>query len=389
MHLHFRNVNDAFRSIIQGICNAERYKTERLHSECNEYPIVRTTSRYGDVLQIAEPVLITYSNPLERVLFNEARDCNPFSLLYESLYMLSGRNDVAPLTYYTKRFSEFSDDGKSLNDAYGYRWRKAIDNCNGRCQIEVDQLKVIIDHLKSKPDSRRAVLNMWNVEDDLVKINNSKAVCCNLEVMFSLRNTDPTGLTTAGIVLDMTVTNRSNDLLWGLLNANYVTFSVLQEYVAAHLGVEVGKYHHFTNNLHIYTKRWEPEKWLADKTPDYYTKPDVTGLEDAAYYWGRDLGKRFPLVKDPVVFDKELPELVEEFSHTERSTQTTGRLAGTYEEPFLYKVAVPMLQAFRLYKHNLLKDAIAQIEHVEADDWRIAGKSWLRRRMEKKLVLKE
>jgi hypothetical protein len=35
----------------------------------------------------------------------------------------------------------------------------------------------------------------------------------------------------------MTVTNRSNDLCWGMLGANYVHFTILQEYLAARLGV--------------------------------------------------------------------------------------------------------------------------------------------------------
>src|SRR4051812_45937933 len=86
-------------------------------------PLAVRPSRYGEVIQWEGPLTITYTSPTERVLFNAARDCNPFALLYESLWMLAGRNDVAPLAHYTRRFAEFSDDGKVLNDAYGYRWR--------------------------------------------------------------------------------------------------------------------------------------------------------------------------------------------------------------------------------------------------------------------------
>ena len=35
-------------------------------------------------------------------------------------------------------------------------------------------------------ESRRAVLQMWNVEDDLLKVDSSRDVCCNLSVLFTV-----------------------------------------------------------------------------------------------------------------------------------------------------------------------------------------------------------
>src|SRR5215510_914392 len=102
MEFRFRNVNDAFAGLVEGIHSG----TIRTEVE---------PSRYGEVIAVPEPVLLTYTHPWERVLFNAARDANPFALLYEALWMLAGRNDVAPLAYYTKRFREFSDDGETLN----------------------------------------------------------------------------------------------------------------------------------------------------------------------------------------------------------------------------------------------------------------------------------
>jgi thymidylate synthase len=169
--------------------------------------------------------------------------------------MLAGRNDVDSVAYYAKQMREYSDDGKTLNGAYGYRWRKAKTNVlgsgvdDGIVYDEIDQLAVIVNHLKAQTESRRAVLQMWNVEDDLLKIGSdldfmrgkeSKDVCCNLSVMFAVRKVN-TGPGDYGdeyrSYLDMTVTNRSNDLIWGLLGANFVHFTILQEYMAARLGV--------------------------------------------------------------------------------------------------------------------------------------------------------
>lgn len=241
MEIRTRNVNSAFNFLVKGISGGS-IKTRK------------EETRNGPVLQIDEPVMITYEKPTERVLFNSERDCNPFFHVYEAMWMLAGRNDVAPLAYYTPTIKNYSDDGKTFNGAYGYRWKHA-ETVNERRTVGpdtyadftrggvsyIDQLDCIVDHLTRLPNSRRAVLQMWNVEDDLLKIGSdlecmqgklSKDVCCNLSVMFSIRSS----LTTHGADhrydvnrgmdkevrhLDMAVTNRSNDLIWGMLGANY------------------------------------------------------------------------------------------------------------------------------------------------------------------------
>ncbi|MCK9568820.1 thymidylate synthase, partial [Candidatus Pacearchaeota archaeon] len=272
MHLKTRNVNTAFQTLVSGIYTGS-------------IPTVHRSSRAGDVLQVEEPVIVTYSHPRERVLFNKKRDAPCFFTLFESLWMLAGRNDVAPLAYYNSQIADIaSDDGKTFNGAYGYRWRNGYggQEAGGDGPYpytedrRVDQLSIIIDQLRRKPESRRCVLQMWEVESDLLKIDETKDCCCNLSVLFSIRNepfdcldpTDPAVFMPASDrvyrYLDMTVYNRSNDMIWGALGANVVHFSFLQEYVANCLGVEVGSYNQVSNNLHVYTERWEPEKWLAE-----------------------------------------------------------------------------------------------------------------------------
>ena len=48
---------------------------------------VEDTSRNGPVVRIPEPVLVTLNRPLERVLFNGERDCNPIFHLLESVHI--------------------------------------------------------------------------------------------------------------------------------------------------------------------------------------------------------------------------------------------------------------------------------------------------------------
>lgn len=424
MHLHTRNCNTAFVKLVQYF-NGQR-------DVLRDPPVVRRSSRNGDVLMIDEPVTITYTHPRERVLFNSARDANPFFHVYEALWMLAGRNDVAPVAYYAKQMKEYSDDGGTLNGAYGYRWRRG--NPNPHEHWTEDQLQIIINHLKADPNSRRAVLQMWNVEDDLLKIGmpcdncqgtgtykgrytpddptseyveetcedcdgegkigQSLDTCCNLSVMFSVRyetvnhssdfkgyglpGTPTLGKLTLGtptVFLDMTVTNRSNDLVWGMLGANYVHFTFLQEYMAARLGVEVGRYHHFSNNLHAYvgegpTAQWKPEEWLSDHEQKHN---EYKSIEDGSVL------KLVPLIRQPEVFEKELPEFVELHKGLVNGEEPPLRRGG-WQEPFIANVASPMCRAFHAYKLHEKEQAMTWASRVHADDWRIAATSWLQRR---------
>ena len=359
MHLHFRNVNEAFEMLVRSI-----YK--------KRIPTRTSSSRVGDVIVVDDPVTVTYNQPRERVLFNRARDCNPFFHLFEALWMLAGRNDVAPLVYYNPQMKEYSDDGETLHGAYGYRWRH---------RFGWDQLMGIVRELTDNPNSRRCVLSIWNScfhdddkaggEEDMEMVlqGSAKDVPCNTHAYFSIRTVR--GSRSGAVVepyetkhLDMTVCNRSNDMIWGMLGANVVHFSILQEYMAARIGVEVGVYHQFTNNLHVYTERWEPEEWLAEYTS---TAP---GPPLPVYDGGL---RPYPrLAPHPDVFDEECARFID-------------CIDGNFTEPFLCNTAQPMMAAFRAHKQRRYhgdNNALMIMDRVWSSDWRIAGTNWIRKRQE-------
>jgi hypothetical protein len=209
---------------------------------------------------------------------------------------------------------------------------------------------------------------MWNVEDDLLKIDTTKDTCCNLCAKFSLRPASQEEIETHahnGYVLNMTVYNRSNDLIWGTLGANAVHFSFLQEYVAACIGCGVGVYNQISDDQHVYVDRFEPEKWLADETVNFYgdLRPSDINI--------------VPLVKDPVTFDREVVEFVDLHGH---NCVANEEPEVEFSEPFLQNVAHPMCIAFH---HHKLRDYDAALEYandVEADDWCIAATNWLQKR---------
>ena len=309
---------------------------------------------------------ITYQRPRERVLFGTARDANPFLAAYESLWMLAGRNDVAGVAFYAKQFREYSDDGKTLHGAYGYRWRQ---------HFGYDQLDWIVEELKANPYSRRCVLQMWDPgsiadgeaiefsQDLYIATHGGKDVPCNLAVTFQI-----VGGWTHGDQkrLNMTVFNRSNDMIWGALGANQVHFGFLQEYLAARIGVDVGVYNQISSNLHVYSWNWKPEEWLAEYAEGWTDFYEQTSL-------------KWPLIalsEDPKKFDVECAEIVERYSN-DRAT------AGSYDCSFLRNVAQPLLMAWQYHKGRDYERALKAARCCWADDWRKAGVEWLERRAAK------
>jgi hypothetical protein len=121
--------------------------------------------------------------------------------------------------------------------------------------------------LREQTTSRRVTMAIWNPNEDLGV--ESRDIPCNVHV--NLRVVDG--------ALDLTVFNRSNDVLWGMLGANIVQFSFLQEYIARSVGVPVGRLHQISTNAHIYTE-FGPGKGLLDFTHTLSTAPVIPLLPE-------------------------------------------------------------------------------------------------------------
>ncbi len=330
---------------------------------------VESSSRNGRVLVSPTPVITEYIRPNERVLFSPLRDANPFFHLMESLWMLAGRNDVAFPAYYAANIASFSDDGVTIAGAYGERWRS---------RFGYDQLKMIIKELKTNPDSRRCVLSMWQPEDqytawwvksynDLhLAMSGGKDVPCNTQVYFD----------TLGGKLNITVTCRSNDLVWGAYGANAVHFSILHEYVALCTGIRQGTYRQFSNNYHLYLDRPDVQR-LFDHlgNPKEELKINTYASKNVEAYplissnqpqWDSDLKVFFGQWKPGVILSDQM-----------------------YMDPFFSGVAVPLVNAYVHHKEKSYDSAINAARRCIADDWSMAAVEWLQRRQAKHEAPKE
>ncbi len=303
---------------------------------------VRRRSRNGDVYQIPTPVTTVYDRPGERVLFWPERDANPFFHLYESIWMLTGRNDLKPLQDYISYFDQFSDNGITIHDAYGYRWMHAFG---------FNQLDVIASRLKLNPDDRRCVLQMWDANADLGRLG--KAHPCNLVITFQISVYGK---------LDIVVFCRSNDAIWGTYGANAVHFSMLQEYMAHRIGVEMGTMTQISVNFHAYTK-------ILDTMPDQFANREINPYKRARHY-------PMPHNADPIL------QTLSYYHYASIQFRDNG-------DPWS-NAAAAMLRAHRIWKtreaparYNDALSVLAEPQVPQDSDWIIAGREWIQRRADK------
>jgi thymidylate synthase len=216
-------------------------------------------------------------NPYKRCVGNNERNINIFFLLAEAMWIWTGKKDVKFLEIFNTQMKEYSDDGKNFHAPYGFRMRhygvSSFDNIRptneennhavSQLTTGIDQIELSLEELNKNPESRRVVISIWNAELDLCKI--SKDLPCNDLLMLKIRNGK----------LHSTISNRSNDLHWGL-PTNIFQFSFVTEIMTKILGIELGTQTHNSQSLHFYL-----ENPIADNMySNIQIQPNFTDLYD-------------------------------------------------------------------------------------------------------------
>ena len=324
---------------------------------------IDTQSRNGPVRRIRGASTITWTRPMYRVSFDPIRNANPAFHLFESLWMLAGHNDVKRPEYFASQMGQFSDDGVTFHGAYGHRWVK---------HFEMDQLRdYVIPSLIANKDDRRVVLGMWDAASDIdAAKNGGKDVPCNLICVFDAAQQDGK--------LHIVVFNRSNDQVWGATGANAVQFSMLQEYVASAVGLNVGTYEQVSVNSHLYLELNEvSKKMLEAHTNDPNRELPYFGMLSPLR--GKDEFDRSSQWQ--IVFDEDLNVLMNNYDNV---------LSETFNTRFFRQVVKPVIGAYNLYKKDRLEAAlgvlttnIAPLDWMSPwyrwHDWNIAMYEWIQR----------
>lgn len=318
---------------------------------------VYSESRNGPVLRFPGLVVTEWKNPMQRISWSPVRDANPFLHYIEAFWMLAGRNDVALVAKLAANMQNYSDDGATLFGAYGYRWRKHFGQ---------DQILKIINELKRDPTSRRCVLQMWDGDIELDRaLGGGRDVCCNHAITF-----DP-----CDGVLNMTVSNRSNDLVWGAYGANVVHMSILHEYVAAQTGLQLGTYFQCSSNLHLYLENPVTAK-LVSYDPLAQERLVVNGLNF-------DINHAHKL-QESIFLNQEMlsdPEMVPVLNTMLDSFLAGGQVGAGFEIRSL-DILGNMCDAFNVYKNTGPKDAVAFLQNSSTSEsyWVQNAVAWLMRR---------
>lgn len=297
-------------------------------------------SRNGPVYTCADVVGLEVTKPTERVLFDPVRDANPFFHVMEFVWMMSGSNDVRWIEKYNRRFREYADPGTDIiHGAYGYRWLRHF----GR-----DQNAAVISQLKENPSTRRAVLSMW---DGRVDLDNHNDIPCNTQIMFRY---------VEGEGLHMLVTNRSNDMIWGMLGANAVHMTLLHELIASCAGLPLGKYKVVTNNLHVYKNM-----------PNFHAIWNTYGSVDR--YQGENVVYPYPLLLEGETYG--------DFRYDAQAV-VEGPIVKLRTNWFR-NIVIPMIVCWNYHRARSTELAMDKCISIAAQDWRLACLEWLERRQAK------
>jgi len=192
------------------------------------------------------------TNPRSRLSRSEKKG-KVFSALGEWLWYFSKKNELQFIKYYLPRYSSESDDEISVRSGYGER----LFNHNGQ-----NQFNNIIDVLKRKKTSRRAVIQLFDASD---LGDNYKSIPCTCILQFLIRDNK----------LHLFVSMRSNDVLIGLPH-DIFAFTMIQEIIARILEIDIGEYKHSVGSLHLYKCDFENAKeYIAEDWQNIISMPPM------------------------------------------------------------------------------------------------------------------
>lgn len=330
--------------------------------------------RGKEVLEIT-PAAMEFTNPLNRQTFLGSRRVNPFFQIAESLWILSGRADVAWLLPFNANMGQFSDDGIWFNAPYGERIRTWNKNSAHDVVINpIDQLQDAYIKLSADKDTRQAVIVISNPMFDNSRYTigeKGKDIACNLVITFKIRDDK----------LRMMVMNRSNDLHWGLMGANLCQFSTIQEVLAGWLNVGVGQYTHVTDSLHIYLNDYGAK--VNDDVLEYYKNNDPSDTEVNFKFldeprmnmdkeqFDRFLGLFWGTITEYLQSDEFIMSVDNMNIIQYLDEKTTDENSEVYIDPY-WNYAIKSMFAYRMVKLGKITDAMTIMSSLPSCRWKVS-----------------
>lgn len=171
------------------------------------------------------------------------------SIIYELLWFLKGDTNIAWLKEHgVSIWDEWANENGDLGPVYGHQWRSWT-GADGKTH---DQIKDVLNQLKTNPDSRRMIVNAWNVAD-LPKMALSP---CHALFQFYV----------ADGKLSCQLYQRSADVFLGV-PFNIASYALLTMMMAQVTGLQAGEFIHTFGDVHLYKNHVEQAKLQLTRDP--------------------------------------------------------------------------------------------------------------------------
>jgi len=171
------------------------------------------------------------------------------SIFHELLWFLSGNTNVSYLQENGVRiWNEWADEKGDLGPVYGKQWRRWQTE-DGRV---IDQISELVKQIKTNPDSRRLIVNAWNVGE----LDKMALPPCHLLFQFYV----------ADKKLSCQLYQRSADSFLGV-PFNIASYALLTHMIAAQCDLDVGDFVWSGGDCHIYLNHLEQVKLQLSRAP--------------------------------------------------------------------------------------------------------------------------
>ena len=190
-------------------------------------------------------------------------------IIHELLWFISGDTNIKYLLDNNVHiWDEWADADGNLGPVYGHQWR-SWPAPDGR---SIDQLKNVIDQIKSNPDSRRLIVSAWNPgEVDMMALPP-----CHCLFQFYV----------ADGRLSCQLYQRSADTFLGV-PFNIASYSLLTMMIAQECGLAPGEFIHTTGDTHIYLNHFDQVREQLSREPRQLPRmvlnPEVKSVFDFKY----------------------------------------------------------------------------------------------------------
>ncbi len=171
------------------------------------------------------------------------------SIIHELLWFLNGDTNIKYLRDNgVNIWNAWADENGDLGHIYGYQWRSWPDYTGGH----IDQLSEVVEMIKNEPDSRRIIVNAWNVAD----IPTMKLPPCHAFFQFYV----------ADGKLSLQLYQRSADIFLGV-PFNIASYALLLQMMAQVTGLKAGEFVHTFGDAHIYRNHIDQVKLQLSREP--------------------------------------------------------------------------------------------------------------------------